>query len=54
MSFEDLKEKKRSNLLDIVELDEKEQEGTFTPELVRRETLKKGELEEVLLKEEVY
>lgn len=53
MSFGDLKEKKKNIILDIVELDEKEQEGSFSSELVVRKTLKNGELEEVVLKEEV-
>ena len=35
-------------------LDEEEQEGIFTLELTTRRTLRKGELEEVLLKEEVF
>ena len=53
MSFGNLKEKKNI-LLDIVGLDEEEQEGIFTLELTARRTLRKGELEEVLLKEEVF
>ena len=53
MSFGNLKEKKNI-LLDIVGLDEEEQEGIFTLELTTRRTLRKGELEEVLLKEEVF
>ena len=35
-------------------LDEEEQEGIFTLELTAKRTLRKGELEEVLLKEEVF
>ena len=54
MSFGNLKEKKKYILLDIVGLDEEEQEGIFTLELTARRTLRKGELEEVLLKEEVF
>ena len=54
MSFGNLKEKKKYILLDIVGLDEEEQEGIFTLELTTRRTLRKGELEEVLLKEEVF
>ena len=53
MSFGNLKEKKNI-LLDIVGLDEEEQEGIFTLELTAKRTLRKGELEEVLLKEEVF
>ena len=54
MSFGNLKEKKKYILLDIVGLDEEEQEGILTLELTTRRTLRKGELEEVLLKEEVF
>ena len=52
--FGDLKEKKKNILLDIVGLDEKEQERNFSLKLAARRTLRKGELEEVLLKEEVF
>lgn len=53
MSFRDLKEKRKNIILDIMELDEKEQEGSFSSKLVIRKALKNGELEEVVLKEEV-
>ena len=54
MSFGDLKEKKKNILLDITKLDEKEQEGNFSPKLAAKRSLRKGDLEEVLLKEEVF
>ena len=53
VSFGDLKEKNKNILLDIVGLDENEQ-GIFNPELATKKTLRKGQLEEVLLKDEVY
>ncbi|RVW55306.1 hypothetical protein CK203_089046 [Vitis vinifera] len=37
-----------------VGLDEKEQDGNFSPELATMRSLRKGDLEEVLLKQEVF
>ncbi|RVW91343.1 hypothetical protein CK203_035391 [Vitis vinifera] len=54
VSFGELKEKKKIILLDIVVLDEKEQEGNFLSHLAARKTLRKRELEDVSLKEEVF
>ena len=54
VSFGDFKEKMKNILLDIVDLDEKKQEENFLSDLAARRTLRKGELEDVLLKEEVF
>lgn len=55
-SFRDLKEKKKNILMNIgmVSKDAKEQKRNLTPEIATKRTLRKGELEEVLLKEEIF
>lgn len=54
VSFGDLKEKMKNILLDIVDLDENEQQENFLANLAGRRMLRKGELEDVLLKEKVF
>lgn len=55
-SFEDLKEKKKNILMNIgmVSKDAKEQKRNLTPKIATKRTLRKGELEEALLKEEIF
>ena len=53
-SFGDLKEKKKNILTGIVSIDASEQEGNLTIKQVKLRALRKGELEELLLKEEVH
>ena len=50
--FGDFKERKKNILSNIVRIDISEQEWNLTPELSRLRALKKGELKELLLKEE--
>ena len=54
VSFGDLKEEKKNIFTDIVGLDAKEQEGILKPELAVRRALRKREMEEALLKEDVF
>ena len=53
VSFGDLKEKKNI-LSDIFRVNINEQEGNLIPELSTLRILRKGELKELLLKEEVH
>ena len=54
MYFGNLKEKKKIIFSDVMVLDEKEQESNFSSHLAARRMLRKGELEDVLLKEKVF
>ena len=54
MYFGNLKEKKKIIFSDVMILDEKEQESNFSSHLAARRMLRKGELEDVLLKEKVF
>ena len=54
VSFRNLKEKRKIFFWAIVGLVENEQDGNFSPELATRRSLRKGDLEEVLLKQEVF
>lgn len=51
--FGDLKGKKKNILTNIVSIDAGEQEGNLTLKQLALRALRKGELEELLLKEEV-
>ncbi|RVW96808.1 Transposon TX1 uncharacterized 149 kDa protein [Vitis vinifera] len=53
MTFGDLKERKKLILTDLSRIDLIEQEGNLNPDLVLERTLRRKELEDVLLKEEV-
>ena len=53
-SFGDLKEKKKNILTGIVSIDASEQEGNLTIKQVKLRALRRGKLEELLLKEEVH
>ncbi|RVW97045.1 Transposon TX1 uncharacterized 149 kDa protein [Vitis vinifera] len=53
MTFGDLKERKKLILTDLSRIDLIEQEGNLNSDLVLERTLKRRELEDVLLKEEV-
>lgn len=54
MSFRDLEKKKKGILIDIVGIDTSKQVGNWTFGISRMSALKKGELKEILLKEEVH
>ena len=49
-----LKERKKNILSDIANIDDVEQERVLLSELSAQRALRKGELEELLLKEEVH
>ena len=53
-SFGELKERKKRILNDIVNIDVVEQEGNLSPKLSTQRALRKRELEELLLREEVH
>ncbi|KAJ9691309.1 hypothetical protein PVL29_013479 [Vitis rotundifolia] len=53
-SFEELNERKKSILNDLVIFDAIEQEGGLTPDLLVQRALRKGELEELILREETF
>ena len=53
-SFGVLKERKKSILSDIANIDAVEQEGVLSSELSAQRALRKGELEELILREEVH
>ena len=53
-SFGDLIERKKSNLLDLANFDSMEQEGGLSLELLIHRALRKGELEELILREEIH
>ena len=53
VSFGNLKKKKKNIHTDIT-IDASEQEGNMTPEQLALRALRKGEVEKLLLKEEVY
>ena len=50
----DLIERKKSILLDIANFDSMEQEGGLSPELLIHRAVRKGELEELILREEIH
>ena len=51
--FGDLRERKKHILMDLGRIDRIEQEGNLTLDLVSERTLRRKELEDLLLKEEV-
>ncbi|WKA01530.1 hypothetical protein VitviT2T_019810 [Vitis vinifera] len=53
-SFGELKEKKKSILNDLANFDAIEQEGGLNPDLLSQRALRKGELEELILREEIH
>ena len=53
LSFGELNEKKKSILKDLANFDAIEQDGGLTSELVDQRALRKGELEELILREEI-
>nr|CAN81837.1 hypothetical protein VITISV_001932 [Vitis vinifera] len=53
-SFRVLKERKKSILSEIANIDAAEQEEVLSPELSAQRALRKGELEELILREEVH
>ena len=54
LSFGVLNEKKKSILKDLANLDAIEQDGGLTFELLVQRALRKGELEELILREEIH
>ncbi|RVW28753.1 Transposon TX1 uncharacterized 149 kDa protein [Vitis vinifera] len=54
LSFGVLNEKKKSILKDLANLDAIEQDGGLTSELLGQRALRKGELEELILREEIH
>ncbi|RVW83275.1 Transposon TX1 uncharacterized 149 kDa protein [Vitis vinifera] len=54
LSFGELNEKKKSILNDLANFDAIEQEGGLTSELLDQRALRKGELEELILREEIH
>ncbi|RVX19456.1 LINE-1 retrotransposable element ORF2 protein [Vitis vinifera] len=53
-AFGDLIERKKCILLDIANFDSMEQEGGLSPELLIQRAVRKGELEELILREEIH
>ncbi|RVW38475.1 Transposon TX1 uncharacterized 149 kDa protein [Vitis vinifera] len=53
-SFGELKEKKKSILNDLANFDAIEQEGGLNPDLLSQRVSRKGELEELILREEIH
>ena len=53
-SFGDLKERKKSILNEIAKIDAVEQEGVLSFELSAQRALRKWELEELILREEIH
>ncbi|RVW51280.1 Transposon TX1 uncharacterized 149 kDa protein [Vitis vinifera] len=53
-SFGELKEKKKSILNDLANFDAIEQEGGLNPDLLSQRASRKGELEELILREEIH
>ncbi|RVW35456.1 hypothetical protein CK203_097212 [Vitis vinifera] len=53
-SFGDLIEREKSILLDLANFDSMEQEGGLSPELLIHRALRKGELKELILREEIH
>ncbi|KAJ9700981.1 hypothetical protein PVL29_006352 [Vitis rotundifolia] len=53
-SFGELKEKKKSILNDLANFDGIEQEGGLNPDLLSQRASRKGELEELILREEIH
>ncbi|RVW43484.1 hypothetical protein CK203_095330 [Vitis vinifera] len=53
-SFGELNERKKSILIDLANFDTLEQEGGLSPELLVQRALRKGELEELILREEIH
>ncbi|RVW69351.1 Transposon TX1 uncharacterized 149 kDa protein [Vitis vinifera] len=54
LSFGELNEKKKSILKDLANFDAIEQDGGLTSELLDQRALRKGELEELILREEIH
>ena len=54
MFFEELKERKKNILNKIVSIDAIKREGNLSPELSALRALRKGELKELLLREEMH
>ncbi|KAJ9693494.1 hypothetical protein PVL29_012324 [Vitis rotundifolia] len=54
VSFEELNERKKSILKDLANFDAIEQAGGLTPDLLVQRALRKGELEELVLREEIH
>ena len=54
LSFGVLNEKKKSILKDLANLDAIEQDGGLTSELLGQRALRKGELEDLILREEIH
>ena len=54
VSFGELNERKKSILNEIANFDAIEQEGVLTSKLLVQRALRKGELEELILKEEIH
>ncbi|RVW81815.1 Transposon TX1 uncharacterized 149 kDa protein [Vitis vinifera] len=54
LSFGELNEKKKSILNDLANFDAIEQDGGLTSELLDQRALRKGELEELILREEIH
>ena len=54
LSFGELNEKKKSILNDLANFDAIEQEGGLTSELLSQRAIRKGELEELILREEIH
>ena len=53
-SFGELSERKKNILSDLANFDTLEQEGGLSPELLVQRALRKGELEELILREEIH
>ncbi|RVW16207.1 Transposon TX1 uncharacterized 149 kDa protein [Vitis vinifera] len=53
-SFGELNERKKSILSDLANFDTLEQEGGLSPKLLVQRALRKGELEELILREEIH
>ena len=54
MFFEELKERKKNILNKIVSIDAIKREGNLSPELSALRALRKGELKDLLLREEMH
>ena len=53
-SFGELNERKKSIMFDLANFDTLEQEGGLSPELLVQRALRNGELEELILREEIH
>ncbi|RVW70629.1 hypothetical protein CK203_056510 [Vitis vinifera] len=52
--FEQLKERKKNTIRDVINIDASEQEGDLSPKLLALKASRKGEMEELLLSKEVH